>query len=96
LDLYDSERIKSPIAKGKAASWDTVNKEIKEKLAAANTKQAKIRIVSSTIISPTTKKAIESFTTKYPTAKLVTYDAMSQYGIIKEKAMKFSNESSFK
>jgi len=89
LDLYDSERIKGPIAKGKAASWDTVNKEIKDKLASANTKQAKIRIVSSTIISPTTKKAIESFTTKYPTAKLVTYDAMSQYGIIKAHQLAF-------
>jgi MoCo/4Fe-4S cofactor protein with predicted Tat translocation signal len=89
LDLYDSERIKGPMAKGKAASWDTVNKEIKEKLAAANTKQTKIRIVSSTIISPTTKKAIETFTTKYPTAKLVTYDAISQYGIIKAHQLAF-------
>lgn len=89
LDLYDYARLKGPIAKGAEAKWDTVISDIKNKLVDAASKQSKIRIVSSTIISPTTKKVIAEFIAKYPTAKHVTYDAASQYGLIKAHQLAF-------
>jgi len=89
LSLYDSTRLKGPM-KGKATSgWADADKDIVAKLADAARQNKKIRIVSSSINSPSTKKVIADFITKYPTAKHVTYDAVSYAGIIK------ANESNF-
>ena len=77
LSLYDSERLKAPVAKGSESSWDKVDNEIGSKLS------GNIRIVSSTIISPSTKSVIANFKAKYPSAKHVTYDAVSYNAILK-------------
>ncbi|MBN8703593.1 MAG: TAT-variant-translocated molybdopterin oxidoreductase [Bacteroidetes bacterium] len=79
LSLYDSARITAPYAKGAPSTWDTVDKEISEKLASSSA----IRILTSTIISPSTKAVIEEFKAKHPSAKHVTYDAVSYSALIK-------------
>lgn len=89
LGLYDKARLQGPTVAGNPTSWETADKEIKAKLADVAGKQGKIRIVSSTILSPTTKKVIADFTTKYPTTKHVSYDAASQYGMIKANFLSF-------
>ncbi len=89
LSLYDSGRLQSPQAASNNISWENVDKEIKAKLTEAASKQQKIRILSSTIISPSTKKAIADFTTKYPTTKHIQYDAVSFYGMIKANQLCF-------
>jgi molybdopterin-containing oxidoreductase family iron-sulfur binding subunit len=89
LGLYDSERLRGPMAKGAGADWNTINKAIKDKLSALAASQSKIRLVSSTIISPTTKKVIAQFVAKYPTTKHISYDAISQYGLIKAHQLAF-------
>ena len=48
-----------------------------------------MRIVSNTILSPSTKAAIDRFKTKYPTTSHVQYDQVSYYGLAK------GNEASF-
>lgn len=89
LSLYDSSRLSGPLANGSASSWNAVDKEISDKLNAINTKGGQIRILSSTIISPSTKAAIADFSAKYPATKVVTYDAVSHAGIIKANEMTF-------
>ncbi|HXB11359.1 MAG TPA: TAT-variant-translocated molybdopterin oxidoreductase, partial [Bacteroidia bacterium] len=49
LSLYDDERIKAPYAGKKETTWETADKEIGAKLAAAATKGGNIRILSSTV-----------------------------------------------
>jgi MoCo/4Fe-4S cofactor protein with predicted Tat translocation signal len=93
LSLYDSSRLSGPTAEGGAASWSTVDKEITSKLNAIAAKGGAIRILSSTIISPSTKAVIADFTAKYPTTKLVTYDAVSYSGIVKANAQTFGQEA---
>ena len=96
LSLYDSSRLTGPAArKGdawEAASWSSADKEIGAKLAAISAKGGAIRILSSSIISPSTKAVIADFTAKYPTTKLVTYDAVSYSGIAKANAQTFGEE----
>jgi MoCo/4Fe-4S cofactor protein with predicted Tat translocation signal len=75
LSLYDSERLKGPVIKGVESSWDKADSEIKSKLSGT------IRILSSTIISPSCKGVIANFKSKYPSAKHVTYDAVSYYAL---------------
>lgn len=89
LSLYDSSRLTGPVANGKASAWSKVDKEIGGKLDAISSKGGAIRILSSTIISPSTIAAISDFTAKYPTTKHVTYDAVSFAAITNANAQTF-------
>lgn len=89
LSLYDTSRFSGPGRQTdgtlQSADWASIDEEIKGKL----NPNAQIRIVSNTILSPTTKKAIADFTAKYPNARLVTYDPVSSSAILQ------ANEESF-
>lgn len=89
LSLYDTERYKGPMQKGALAEWKTVDAAIVRQLSQIAGSGKAIRIVSSTIISPSTKAAIQDFIAKYPTAQHITYDANSASGILK------ANQASF-
>ena len=81
LSLYDNEKLKGPQAAGKATDWASLDSAFTAKLAEVAAKGGQIRIVSNTILSPTTKKVIADFTAKYPTTQHITYDANSAYGL---------------
>jgi Fe-S-cluster-containing dehydrogenase component len=93
LTLYDTARFANPQKKdGKAfktIEWAKLDSEIKPKLAAA----ASIRILTSTIVSPTTKKAIADFTTKYPNTKVVTVDPVSYSAILDANELNFGKRA---
>jgi MoCo/4Fe-4S cofactor protein with predicted Tat translocation signal len=89
LSLYDSARVKGPKMKSGSTwtdkSWTDIDTAISAKL-----KQSKgIAILSSTIISPSTKKAIAEFSDKYKNVRHVTYDAVSYSGMIKANLSSF-------
>ncbi len=89
LDLYDMSKLKGPKLGGNDTSWDELDARVVAALDAANAGGKQIRIVSSTINSPSTIAAIARFTEKYPSTQLVEVDAVSYSGIIK------ANEQSF-
>jgi molybdopterin-containing oxidoreductase family iron-sulfur binding subunit len=89
LDLYDSEKLKGPKSGTSDAKWADIDKAIIAGLQSASN----VRIVSNTILSPSTKKLIADFTGKYQSTKLVTYDAISHYGI--QKAHQLSHKKAF-
>lgn len=77
LSLYDSARVKNPKIKSAEKTWKEVDDAITAKL-----KQAKgIAILSSTIISDSTKAAIADFSKTYTNTRHVTYDAVSYAGM---------------
>ncbi len=81
LSLYDSARIQGPMFNGKDIDWKAVDAEVSSKLAGIAAAGGAIRILTSTIISPSMKAAIAEFTTKYPTSQVITYDTISYKGI---------------
>jgi MoCo/4Fe-4S cofactor protein with predicted Tat translocation signal len=89
LSLYDKERLAVPQKGGASTDWSTLDKEVSQKLSDIATKGGQIRLVSNTIMSPTTLKAIEEFKAKFGNVELVQYDTQSAYGITK------SNQESF-
>jgi MoCo/4Fe-4S cofactor protein with predicted Tat translocation signal len=93
LDLYDVSKLKAPaLVKGAQAeetTWAKIDSFVKGELAKAQAGGKKIRIVASTVNSPSTNAVIAQFITKYPAAKLVQYDAVSYTGIIQ------ANQNSF-
>jgi len=89
LSLYDKERLQTPMIAGKEASWEDVDAEVTSKLKSISSAGGSIRIVTSTILSPSTKKLLSEFAEQYPGTEIVTYDSQSAYGIIK------ANEDTF-
>ncbi len=89
LDLYDVSKLKGPVIDNAETSWEKVDSFVKAELSKVKSGGKKIRIVSSTINSPSTKAAIADFTTQYPNTKHIQVDAVSYTGIIK------ANENSF-
>jgi MoCo/4Fe-4S cofactor protein with predicted Tat translocation signal len=89
LSLYDNYRLRGPKIADKASDWETIDKEIIAKLDEIAAKGGQIRIVSNTILSPSTKAAIDKFKAKYATTQHVQYDQNSNYGMLK------ANEESF-
>lgn len=87
LNLYDIDRLKKA-QKGKAdAEWATVDNEIMSKLNGFKGKGS-VRVLSSTIISPSTLSVINDFITLYGGLH-VTYDAVSYYGIARAHELNF-------
>ena len=79
LSLYDGGRLHHFAIKGQKAEVKKVDQEIRTKLAGTT---GRIAIVSHTIISPSTKKAIAEFTVRYPNTTHVMYDAQSATGLL--------------
>jgi len=79
LSLYDSDKVRGPYVKSgesfKPTSWAKLDEEVMAKLKAVGDK--KVVILTSSLPSPTTKKVIADFKTKYPTAEHIVYDAVN-------------------
>jgi molybdopterin-containing oxidoreductase family iron-sulfur binding subunit len=89
LNLYDQERITSPILNKTPSEWSQVDREIITRLNSIAGAGGQIRIISNSILSPATKAVIADFTTRFPTTRHIMYDQMSSYG------MRIANERSF-
>ena len=89
LSLYDSSRLKNPMKAGVDTDWSTADAEIIAKLNEIKDKGGKIAILSSTIISPSTKELIADFSSAYGNVVHVQMDAVSYSGMLD------ANETSF-
>ena len=89
LDLYDVSRLKDPMLNNSTTTWEKLDEFVKGELSKIKAGGKKIRIVSSTINSPSTKGVIADFIAQYPNTKHVQVDSVSYTGIIK------ANENSF-
>jgi molybdopterin-containing oxidoreductase family iron-sulfur binding subunit len=89
LDLYDVAKLKEPRLEGKKSSWAEVDSFVKGELNKVQAGGKKLRIVSSTVNSPSTNRVIADFVAKYPNTRHIQVDAVSYSGILK------ANEASF-
>jgi len=89
LNLYDDARLKNPMKGGKKSDWKTIDKEIKQKLEAFKNDGKKVILMTSTIISPSTKKLISEFAALYPNVQWIQVDTLSMSG------MRKANETNF-
>ncbi|HUR11958.1 MAG TPA: TAT-variant-translocated molybdopterin oxidoreductase, partial [Flavitalea sp.] len=78
LDLYDTARLRYPIANGNATGIDEIDKSI----VAALGSSSGVVLLTSTVTSPTTKQIITEFLAKYPGSKHISYDSVSYSGML--------------
>lgn len=93
LSLYDTARFRNPLNKKSDGSyedtdWESIDKAITGKLLA--NPSSNIRILTSTVLSPSTKNLFTKFQAKYPNTKVYSYDAISYSGML------MANEASHK
>ncbi len=82
LPLYDSQRLTGPLQQGKGASWAQVDGAIAAALAAARDAGRPVRLLTSTITSPTTRAVIDRFLAGFPGSEHVVYDTLSASAVL--------------
>ncbi len=97
LSLYDTSRydgpyridngeVQVPDARYKLGpSWEEIDEEISQALDS----RSRIRVVSHTILSPSTMRAIQDFKVAYPQTALVQYDPVSSSALLQANATSF-------
>jgi len=81
LSLYDKQRLTGPQLMGKPTTWEELDGDITKRLQRIGTDVGPIRVVSNTVLSPTTQNAINAFLETY-NAQHVVYDSQSAGGIL--------------
>jgi MoCo/4Fe-4S cofactor protein with predicted Tat translocation signal len=98
LSIYDSARLQQPIANKKESTWSEIDKKIKAELQEIASAGGSIRVLTNSVISPSTNTAIDAFLAHFNTpestkAKRITYDAISNCGMRKANATSFGKAS---
>ena len=89
LNLYDDARFKGPSKGGQEITWDKADQEIASSLAGIKNTNGKVVLLSSTIISPSTKKIIQRFAEKQGNTDWIQYDPVSASGILQANLKTF-------
>ena len=79
--LYDSDRLRQPLIGSKPTTWDEVDRQIMDILAATKKTGEKVRLLTGTITSPTSREAIAKFLSQFKDGKHVVYEAVSTAAI---------------
>lgn len=87
LDLYDTSRLRFPTIDGKETTFEAIDKAIINDIAGLG--NAPIVILTSSIVSPSTKEIITAFMAKHPGSRQVTYDAISYSGILQANQLTY-------
>ena len=89
LNLYDDARLKGPSKGGSEIMWEKADEEIMFQLARLKRENGKVVLLSSTIISPSTREIINRFTENQSNTEWIQYDPGSVSGML------MANEKSF-
>ena len=89
LGLYDTARYRGPSINGQTADWKVADRQITDQLSKLSQQGKIIILLTSTIISPSTKSVIKEFLNTYPTARHVQYDSISASGILEANKLVF-------
>ena len=89
LNLYDDARFKTPMKRGEPTTWSEVDDYIGNKLGQLKRDNKKLVLLTSTIISPSSKAVINKFLAENPNTQWLQYDAVSASGILKANELSF-------
>jgi len=87
LDLYNTARLRFPTIDGKEVTFDAFDKAVGEAMGASP-----VVVLTSSIVSPSTKEVINQFIAKHPGSKHVVYDAVSYSGILQANAATYGKQ----
>ncbi|WP_053405689.1 TAT-variant-translocated molybdopterin oxidoreductase [Persicobacter sp. CCB-QB2] len=92
LSLYDKQRFTAPQKGGQNTDWATLDKEVMSKLKEISAQGGKIALVSHSLISPSTNKALAAFAEKYGNVETFVYDPVSVSAIAQANEWAFGTK----
>ncbi|WP_321289246.1 TAT-variant-translocated molybdopterin oxidoreductase [uncultured Sunxiuqinia sp.] len=93
LNLYDGARYKEPRFQGNKTTWEEADHAIKTGLDSLAESSESVVLLTSTIISPSTKKIINQFLEAYPNISWIQYDAVSASGMLTANQKSFAKRA---
>jgi molybdopterin-containing oxidoreductase family iron-sulfur binding subunit len=82
LGLYDRLSLSTPLQEGRNATWPEIDSSIRRKLDTIRKQGGLVRVLSSTISSPTTRSLLQLFLNGFSGARHVVYDPVSCSAIL--------------
>ena len=82
LGLYDSLRLRRPMAAQKVATWEAVDRDIMARLDEVRRRGGAVRLLTGTVHGPTERAAILSFLATFKDARHIQYDPLSCSAIL--------------
>ena len=82
MGLYDSQRLKQPLADGQPSDWEMVDRQITAALDKVATNSGAVRLVTPTVTSPTLQATIDAFLNRFDDARHIVWDALSSSAIL--------------
>ncbi|MEK6248581.1 MAG: hypothetical protein N2C12_10410, partial [Planctomycetales bacterium] len=82
MGLYDSQRLNGPLMSGKTSEWSEVDQQITSKLQKIKSTSGRVRMVTSTVTSPTLQATIDGFLNQFSDGQHVVLDAVSSSAIL--------------
>src|SRR5579864_2947454 len=89
LSLYDDARLRQPVWHSQPAKWDEIDRQVLDSLGEAESRKARITLLSGTINSPSMREIIAKWKARYTNFSHVAYDPISF------SAIRTANASSF-
>jgi len=77
LSLYDDARLRGPLWQGQPVKWPEVDRHVMDALREATSGKREIVLLSGTINSPSMRRIIAEWRTRYPNFRHVEYDPVS-------------------
>jgi molybdopterin-containing oxidoreductase family iron-sulfur binding subunit len=97
LSLYDGNRLKAPMIAGEETTWASIDNRLGKELEAIKAKGGNVRILTNSIISPSTKRVIDNFTAQFVgetavenVSSHVNMDSISYAGVLDANEASFS------
>ena len=79
--LYDSDRLRQPLIASNPATWAEVDRQIIDIFAATKRTGEKVRVLTGTITSPTSREVIATLLSQFKDGKHIVYEAVSTAAI---------------
>ncbi|MCF8233656.1 MAG: 4Fe-4S dicluster domain-containing protein [Bacteroidales bacterium] len=89
LNLYDTSRLQHPLKNGEKTAWEEIDKKVPTQLNDLASEGKEITLLTSSLISPSTRQLIIDFKDKYPSANWVKYDPVSASAILEANRISF-------
>ncbi|MEM6262412.1 MAG: TAT-variant-translocated molybdopterin oxidoreductase [Bacteroidota bacterium] len=89
LGVYDIDRLQYPLKGANPVSWTKLDNTVKTKLQEIKANGGKVRVVTGSVLSPTTKAAVGVFAEGFEDFKHISFDAVSSYATAKSHEMNF-------
>ncbi len=82
LGLYDSRRLRGPLAAGAAVTWEHLDDQLGSKLESLRRSGGRVRYLSSSITSPTKRDLIAAFLAGFADGRHVIYDPAADSALL--------------